>query len=275
MESLSLRVGGLTFSGYQDGPAGGELVILLHGFPQTARAWRREVPALAARGWRAVAPDLRGYGDQARPTGTDNYRLDRIAADIIGIADALGAQRFHLVGHDVGGIVGWELACRHPQRLLTFTVASTPHLSPFAVALAAASQTSPQLFDLFRQPTPVPETALLADDAALLRAGYAGLDTESVETYLRTFAAPGTLTATLEYFRAFDFEQWRELPATAVPTLYVWGEDDPYLYRDAAEATAKHVQGPYRSECLTGVGHWVPDLAAPTFTGLLLDQLSR
>jgi pimeloyl-ACP methyl ester carboxylesterase len=186
----------------------------------------------------------------------------------------LGAERFHLVGHDVGGIVGWELACRHPHRLLTFTVASTPHLSPFSLALTDPSSTRVPPFGLFRQPTPLPETALLADDAALLRAGYIGLDPESIDTYLRSFAAAGTLTAALNYFRAFNFDEWRDLPATDVPTLFVWGEEDPYLATATAEATAHHVHGPYRAEALAGVGHWVAELAANTLTRLLLEHLA-
>jgi pimeloyl-ACP methyl ester carboxylesterase len=274
MESLSLQIGDLTFSGLQAGPANRELVILLHGFPQTSRAWRHELNALAVGGWRAVAPDLRGYADRARPVGADNYRLDTVAGDVMAIADTLGAERFHLAGHDVGGIIGWELACRHPERLLTFTVASTPHLSPFSSALTGHTQTRIPPFDLFRGPTPIPENALLADDAALLRAGYSGLDAESVDAYLKIFAAPGTLTAALNYFRGFDFARWQELPPTTVPTLFVWGEDDPYLAPETAETTADFVKGQYRAECLSAVGHWIPELAGQTMTELLLDQIS-
>jgi pimeloyl-ACP methyl ester carboxylesterase len=274
MEPLSLQIGELTFSGLQAGPTDGQLVILLHGFPQTGRAWRHELTALAARGWQAVAPDLRGYADQARPAGADNYRLDTLANDVLDIADALGAERFHLVGHDVGGIIGWELAGHHPQRLHTFTVASTPHLSPFATALMSHTKTRIPPFDLFRGPTPIPENALLADDAALLRAGYTGLDADSVEDYVRIFTAPGTLTAALNYFRGFDFARWRDLPPTTVPTLFVWGKDDPYLAAETAEATANFVKGPYRAECLSGVGHWIPELAAQTMTALLHNQIS-
>jgi pimeloyl-ACP methyl ester carboxylesterase len=274
MEPLSLHVGGLTFGGYTAGPSNADLVILLHGFPQTARAWRHELQALAADGFRAVAPHLRGYCDTARPDAIADYRLDMVARDIMGIADSLLAERFHLVGHDVGGIVGWELACRHPERLLSLTVASTPHLSPFAAALADPTQKRIPPFDLFRRPVPIPETALLADDAGLLRAGYVGLDTESIDVYVRTFAVPGALSAALNYFRAFDFASWRELPSTPVPTLFIWGEEDPYLAAATADATAGHVSGPYRSQRLTGVGHWVPELAADTVTRLLHDHLS-
>jgi pimeloyl-ACP methyl ester carboxylesterase len=275
MEPLSLQVGEFTFGGYQAGPPNADLVILLHGFPQTARAWRHELQALAAAGFRAVAPHLRGYCETARPDRVGDYRLDIVAGDIVAIADSLLAERFHLVGHDVGGIVGWELACRHPDRLLTFTAASTPHLSPFAASLDDPTQTRIPPFDLFRRPPPIPETALLGNDAGLLRAGYDGLDPESIDVYLRTFGTPGALSAALNHFRAFDFTSWRELTSTPVPTLFIWGEDDPYLADATADATADHVIGPYRSERLAGVGHWVPELAADVVTRLLQDHLAR
>src|SRR5580693_5149036 len=117
---------GLTFTADVAGSAGGPLVLLLHGFPESRHSWRAALPALAAAGYRAVAPDQRGYSPGARPdpANLDNYLFDKLVADAIDIADASGAagKRFHLVGHDWGGQVSWGVASKYPERLASLTV---------------------------------------------------------------------------------------------------------------------------------------------------------
>src|SRR5271155_5423380 len=107
MEAINVRVGELTFSGLAAGPSDGDIVILLHGFPQTARAWQGQLSRLAEAGFRAVAPDLRGFSAGARPTDTESYDLADTTADVLSIAAELGASTFHLAGHDLGGILAW------------------------------------------------------------------------------------------------------------------------------------------------------------------------
>src|SRR5277367_1529982 len=135
MDELMLTHDSLAFPAIAAGPADGDLVLLLHGFPQTAQAWSGQVEALGAVGWRAVAPDLRGFAAGALPETVDRYTQECIRADVFAMADQLGADQFHLVGHDLGGIVAWDLACRYPDRIRTLAVASTPHLAAFAAAL--------------------------------------------------------------------------------------------------------------------------------------------
>ena len=118
---VELAVGDLVFDARAEGPADGELVLLLHGFPQTSLSWRHQLGALAAAGYRAVAPDQRGYSPGARPADVAEYRIERLVGDVLGFADALGVERFHLVGHDWGGAVAWQVAGRHPERLRTVT----------------------------------------------------------------------------------------------------------------------------------------------------------
>ena len=119
--------GPLTFDAVTAGPGDGELVLLLHGFPQTKFAYRAQLPGLAEAGYRAVAVDQRGYSPNARPTGVEAYHTDNLTADVLRIADALGAKRFHLVGHDFGAVIGWQVAARHPDRLATYTSLSVGH----------------------------------------------------------------------------------------------------------------------------------------------------
>jgi pimeloyl-ACP methyl ester carboxylesterase len=268
MRQIELPVGGMVFSGMACGPHDGELVLLLHGFPQTSRAWSAQVQALGDAGWHAVAPDIRGFAPGARPATVPDYAQDQVAGDVLAIAAYLGADRFHLVGHDLGGIIAWDVACRHPARILTLSVASTPHLAVLAAALHDRDEQRLPPFHLFRQPG-IAEHAMLDGDAAALRAGYAGLDRHLTEEYVRHFSQPGALTPALNHFRAFNFSDWLALPAATVPTLFAWGSDDPYLARSTAHATRGHVTAPYTQAEMEGVAHWLPELAPEAVTTLL------
>jgi pimeloyl-ACP methyl ester carboxylesterase len=273
MPPRPLRIREGTFSGLDAGPEDAPLVILLHGFPQTSRAWRAQLESLGDAGFRAVAPDLRGFADGARPPGTEQCTLAQAVDDVLTIATELGADAFHLAGHDLGGIVAWELACRAPERVRTLTVASTPHLAPFGRAILDGSAERLPPFELFRQPG-VAEQLMLADGAAVLRQAYAGLAADAIEEYVGRFSAPGVLAATLAYFRAFDFAAWLQLPSCTRPTLFAWGRDDPFLAASTASATGEHVSGAFREEALDGVGHWVPELAADRMSKPMLEHLS-
>src|SRR4029450_12322024 len=127
MDSIEIQVGPLTFDGLAAGPVAGTPVLLPHGSPQTSRAWVPQIEALAAAGYRAVAFDQRGYSPRARPPDVEAYGSPELITDVVGVADALGMDRFHLVGHDWGGAVAWQLGGRHADRLRTLTVGSTPH----------------------------------------------------------------------------------------------------------------------------------------------------
>jgi pimeloyl-ACP methyl ester carboxylesterase len=271
MDELTLTHDSLAFPAIAAGPVDGDLVLLLHGFPQTARAWTAQVQSLGDEGWRAVAPDLRGFAAQALPTAAEDYTQDRIRGDVFAIADQVGADRFHLVGHDLGGIIAWDVACRYPDRIRSLTVASTPHLAAFAAALDSGQPPLPP-FDLFRQPG-IAEQIMLADRAAALRASYNGLEPALIDHYVAYFSSPAILTGALSHFRNFDYSDWRALPAATTPTLFVWGSDDPYLAESTARATRAHVAAAYTEVALDGIGHWVPELATGAMTALLLDHL--
>lgn len=277
VESIELELAtGARHTGLAAGPAGGELVLLLHGFPQTARSWEAQLLALGTAGYRAVAPDQRGYCAGARPVGLDGYVIDELVADVARFADASGAERFHLVGHDWGGFVAWYAGARLAPRLRTLTVVSTPHPDAFLAALAGDTDQATRSAYMEVLRTPGAEAVLLADDAALLRAAYGdAVDPDTVEEYLRVLGADdgAALAGGLAWYRANDFAT--PMGPVSVPTLYVWSDGDPYLGPDAAAASGAFVAGPYRFEVLEGVGHWVPEEAPDVLARLLLQQLGQ
>jgi len=254
-------------------------VILLHGFPQTSWSWRHQLTALGDAGYHAVAPDQRGYSPGARPEGVENYAIEHLIGDVLGIADELGAHEFDLIGHDWGGAVAWYLAGRNPDRLRTLTVVSTPHPQAFARALAASDdqQQRSTYVTFFRQEGNVAEAALLADDAQGLRNLYqgSGLASDDAEEYLSVLTEPGALTAGLNYYRATSFAEAAQIGPIATPTMYVWSTGDVALGRDAAEATGQFVEASYRFEVLEGVSHWIPEHAPDALNTLLLSHLGQ
>jgi pimeloyl-ACP methyl ester carboxylesterase len=271
---------GLFFTAEIAGPADGATVLLLHGFPQSRHSWRAQLPALAAAGYRAVAPDQRGYSPGARPDPADlaNYQYDRLIADVLAIADGAGAagRRFHLVGHDWGGQVAWGVAARHPERLASLSILSRPHPSAFVAALQAADgdqKHRSRHHRAFLDPTTADR--LLQNDAASLRAALreAGVPDRSIADYLSVLGTRPALEAALAWYRAQEGLRVA-LGRIAVPTLYIWGDADSTVGRAAAEGTAAFVDAPYRFEVLPGIGHFATDQVPDAVNALLLAHLA-
>ena len=274
-----IQVGDFTFDVRTAGPADGEVVILLHGFPQTSWEWRHQMRALAEAGFRAVAPDQRGYSPGARPARVEDYALPLLVADVIGLADAIGADRFHVVGHDWGAAVAWGLAVAARDRVITANPVSVPHPDAFARVLAdpdSCQVAASAYFDVFVQPDS--EDAFLANDYALLRGVFAGIDAGAVDEYLRVLGSKPALGAALNWYRANVADRNVQRPPIGpvhVPTMFTWSDGDTALCIDGALLTEEYVEGPYRFEVLEGVNHWIPDLAAEAMSSLLVDHLTR
>ena len=276
LERLVLDVNGLRFDALACGPADADLVLLLHGFPEFADSWADIMPAVGAAGFRAVAVDQRGYSPEARPLAVEDYATDRLTADVLGFADALGAQRFHLVGHDWGGILAWKLAVEHRVRLRSVTVLATPHIDALFKAIRSdpEQQRMSRYIGLFRLPLHIAEGLLLAQGARRLRAAYRRkLPAEQLERYVKRFRQPGVLTAALNWYRAMNMR--KRLGKVHLPTLFIWGTRDQALGRVAAEATAEQVAGPYVFHPLEGASHWLLEEVPQKVVGPLLEHLIR
>ncbi len=279
VDGLRIEAQGFEFTGLCSGPADGRPVLLLHGFPQTSWSWHHQLDALGQAGYHAVAIDQRGYSSGARPAETAAYHIDFLVSDVLALADVLGMDKFDLVGHDWGGMVAWVTGARHPQRLRTLTVVSTPHPGAFAAAIANSEgeqQQRSSYISVFRQEG-VAESALLGDDGSGdgLRAMFAasGIATDDVSEFVDAMTKPGALTAALNWYRATEIDSMNDVGQVGVPTMYVWSTDDIALGREAAESTGAFVSAPYRFEVLDGVSHWVPETAPDRLNALLLDFL--
>ncbi len=253
-----------------DGPP----VVLLHGFPDTSAVWRHQVPALAAAGFRAIAPDLRGRGRSDRPADVDAYRLSNVVADVTGILDALGLERAHVVGHDWGAAAAWLVAALAPQRVDRLVAISVGFPGAARPDRRALEQAWYRLLFLF----PEAEELLRQDDWYLLRELFG--DAPDGERYLADLAEPGALTAGLNWYRA-NLPVSRlagpapQLPVVEAPTLGLFGAADPYLGEGAMLASETHVaQGRWRYERLADAGHWPQLEQTERLNELLLEFLA-
>jgi pimeloyl-ACP methyl ester carboxylesterase len=269
---------------------GGPLVVLLHGFPQLWWAWRHQLPALAERGHRVVAVDLRGYGDSDKPPR--GYDLWTLAGDVAGLVRALGEPRAHLVGHGWGGLVGWTVAALHPRLVGSLTVLGAPHPLALRRALLRGQVRATARYALRMQLPRLPERALVADDGAgaerLLRAWsgpewVAGDDfAAAVARYRRAVRISGVAHCSAEYYRwavrsQLRAEGRRFAAAVArpveVPVLAVHGELDPCAPVGAAAASQEWVADKHRLDVLAGTGHFPHEERPAEVTGLVADFL--
>ena len=245
----------------------GPPVLLLHGFPDFWYAWRHQLPALAAAGFRAVAPDLRGYNRSEKPPGVGSYRVGRLAGDMAGLIRALGAERAAVVGHDWGGVVAWHLAMHRPEVVERLAVLNAPHPAAFLRELRTPGQMLRSAYAGFFQLPWLPEAVLRAGNFALLRRALRAETTRAdafpdgeLARYVEAWSQPGALSAMLAYYRAAGRgglrRQGRRARPVRAPTLLLWGERDPHLRVELTEGLEPWVRE-LRVERIAEAGHWV------------------
>jgi pimeloyl-ACP methyl ester carboxylesterase len=280
IDRIEIDANGLTFTARAAGPPDGRRVLLLHGFPQSSWCWRAQLTALADAGYRAIAPDQRGYSAGARPPEVIDYALGWLVADILGMIEALEIETFDLVGHDWGAMLAWLVASHYSDQVRSLTAISTPH--PVALGHALRGGDAGQLGSIedtnqLREPN-VPEERLLGPDGSgaglhALLVG-SGLPAEFADVYTSVMTQPGALKGALNWYRAMSVNDLVDLTPVAVPTLYIWSTGDANLGRYAAEVTEECVIGYYHYEELEGVNHWIPETAPDELSRLLLGHLS-
>lgn len=264
---------GLTFAVRDEGPLDGPVVIALHGFPQTAACWAAVTPLLTAAGFRVLAPDQRGYSRGARPQAVSAYAMASLTGDVLALADAAGARRFHVLGHDWGAAVAWALAGRHRDRVASLSAVSVPHPAALQRAFAGTQALRSWYMGLFQLPR-LPELLLRVRGGALTRRLLGATGMADPEASVRLLADPRTATAALNWYRAIRLQGQLRAGRITVPALYVWSDGDTALGRRAAEGTAAFVVGPYRFAVLTGASHWIPEERPAELADLVLQHLA-
>ena len=269
----NITVGDLSFAVQDEGE--GPAVLLLHGFPDSHALWRNQVPALLDAGYRVIAPDLRGFGESAKPVGVDNYGILSIAGDVVGILDSLGVDRAHVVGHDWGAALAWAIAAFIPDRVDHLVALSVGH--PSAFGAVGFEQRQKSWYFLFFQFEDIAEQWLSADDFANMRAWAHHPDMDQIAIDL---ARPGALTAALNWYRANVHPRtWLEpalvFPQVAAPTMGVWSSGDFALDERGMTGSQQFVDGTWRYERVDGAGHWMQLEAPDQVSALLLDFLPK
>ncbi len=265
---------GLTFD-YQDGGGSGEPVVLLHGYPGNHRSWDAVAPQLVGAGYRVLALDQRGYSPGARPTGRRAYTLRRLVGDVLALADAVGADRFHVVGHDWGGAVAWAASAWHPERVASMTSVTTPHMRAMAGSLLSSAQALRSSYVAFFQLPWLPEVAVTSAPgaAAFVRTLVkSGLSEDRARDYAALLRS-GAARPALNWYRAMPFNRLDRIDEVSVPVLYLYATEDFAVDRRAADLTGRYVRGNYRYEALEGVSHWIPEDAADELNRLVLEHL--
>lgn len=244
----------------------GPAVLLLHGFPEFWYSWRHQIPALAAAGFRVLAPDLRGYNLSDKPRGVANYGLQHLVGDVEGLVRDTGRPRAAVVGHDWGGAIAWAFAMRRPELVDRLIIINAPHPAAYLRELRTLDQLLRSWYVFFFQMPSVPEWRFRRRHFALLQEALRRPPTrpgaftdDDIRLYKEAFARPGALTAAINYYRAVFRSRFRrardEARLVTVPTLLLWGERDPYLSPRLTEGLSQWVPH-LRVERFADAAHW-------------------
>ena len=254
-----------------------EVVILLHGFPATAKSLLPLADQLAKAGYRVLIPELRGYTIDARPKQRSGYKLSELTDDIKKIVDTIGINRVHIIGHDWGGAVGWAFASAYPNRVASLTAISTPHPKAFAQSLYSSRQFFMSWYMLFFQLPFLPEWVISHNNGAILLKVllHSGLNNKSTSAYVKRMQDKDSATYALGWYRALPFTlmDHQQIERIMCPTLFVYGSKDKFLSKKAADLTRQWVSGYYQEHCLSGEGHWLPEEQPHALASLVLGFL--
>ena len=284
---------GVTLNVAMAGPDGGEPIIFLHGFPESHRTWRYQLDGLADR-YRVYAPDQRGFAASDKPEGVENYETDRIVADVMALADALGLDDFTLAGHDWGGAVAWTAALSHPARVKRLVIVNAPHPLIFQKSLIddPAQREASQYIRFFR--SPAAEAAITAmgpegflDRVLLSHADGTRLTAEDRQHYIDDWSQPGVLTTMLNWYRASRIvvpepgedaaaPLWTHMPfpKLKMPVLVVWGLKDGALLPVQLDGMHERIDD-LRLVTSSAAGHFITWDEPGTVTSAIRDFMAE
>jgi pimeloyl-ACP methyl ester carboxylesterase len=271
MKRIQIKARGLIFDAWSDGNEDAPLLLLLHGLPRTSWEWHHQLPKLAEAGFKAVAPDLRGYCDGARPEGVEAYIVKEFVEDILAIANQLGwgDRPFHLMGTSIGSVVAWCLAGQNPQRVATLACINIPH--PMAIAEVMATKAGDKqrkgfsYFSNFRKE---------GEERKHFEGVFEcmGLPAEETDPYREALSSEEALRAVFHWYRALKVPPIK--PVT-IPTLYIWPRKAGNVSQEAAEANAHFIKAPYRFEILENARNLALQMEPEKITRLLIEHLAE
>lgn len=262
----------------------GDLVLLLHGFPEFWYSWRFQIPALA-RHFKVVVPDLRGYNDSEKPES--GYDLDTLSTDVQSLIDRLGYARAHIVGHDWGGAIAWRFAQKFPNSLDRLALLSAPHPQRFAKDLLSnLDQLRRSWYVLAFQVPTLPEWLIQSNLKAFVQnllqeqAVRKGVFTQDlVQKYQLALQKPGALAAAMKYYRQLFLSghwirDWMRSPdPISAPTLVLWGDEDSILSPKLMDGIEQWITAPFKFKLIPHCGHWIQQEAPQTVNRELIEFL--
>ncbi len=271
----SYRHDDLTFDVLDEGPIDGDVVVLLHGFPERATCWRHVAPLLHAQGYRTLAPDQRGYSLGARPPRRRDYASARLVDDVAALIDLVGGSA-HVVGHDWGAIVAWALTLAHPAKVRTLTAVSGPHPQAFLASLFTSRQGLKSWYMLVFNVPRLPERLAAKPggvfDTMLRRSG---MSRDDVARMRHEIIDDGALPGGLGYYRGLPFiDRTTARSSVVVPTTMIWSDGDDFLARAGVDRTERYVEAPYELVVLRGVNHWIPVQAPQACAEAILERIA-
>jgi len=261
IEMTTIAANGLTFRVRRSG-TDGEPVIMLHGFPETSHMWQPLMTHLSELGYQCLAPDQRGYCPGARPRGAEHYQYALLTEDVMAMADQLGWDRFHLIGHDHGAGVGWTVTAAHAERIASWSALSVPHIAAFGTAIQEdPDQTERSQYIGFFQEEGAAEQALGADNLAALKQVWDMSSDAQKAAYVSVFEEEYALTGALNWYRGSLSADAMRSTGNRVgdihtPTILIWGKNDQAIGRRSTELAEQYMKGSYRFIELDA-GHWL------------------
>ncbi|OON67446.1 alpha/beta fold hydrolase [Hymenobacter sp. CRA2] len=283
LEHHYVETNGLRLHVVQSGPVDGPLVVLLHGFPEFWYGWHRQIPALAAAGYRVWAPDQRGYNLSDKPGRVAAYAVPKLVADIIGLLDAAGRPQACVVGHDWGGIVAWHLAMQHPERVARVAILNVPHPAVFGRTLRhSGRQRRKSWYALFFQLPWLPEQLTRlnhwwAGRQALVGTSRRGtFSHDDLRRYRLAWSQPGAMRSMINWYRAAARQGRQSIQGgrIEVPLQLIWGRRDAFLEAHMA-AESLHYCDQGRLTYFDKATHWVQHEEAERVNQLLLEFLGE
>lgn len=251
----------------------GEAIILLHGFPETSRMWHKLMGVLKQNNMRIVAPDQRGYSQGARPQNVNDYKIDKLSQDIINIADMFKFEKFHLIGHDWGSAVGWYLITKNPERIISWTALSVPHIDAFFSSMESdkQQQRKSSYISFFKKPI-LPELYFKIFNYKYLKNIWRKSTNIEVEKYMSVFKQKGAIKASLNWYRANINDKKEFIGDVYSPTLVIYGIKDSAIGEKSVDESEKYLKGEYKIEKLNA-GHWLIQESFEEVTAKLLKHI--